>query len=115
MAYMLLLENKAKFNLHYVVYSKPDFGKIQFTDIEVYHLVQLALTILKNSTYSHFILATGSDRIICFDGKGCKKKFLHWEEKSCHKCHGIYAAHKWKHLIHCLSPSPKCYKVSQFG
>ena len=59
--HMLLLESKVKINFHYAVYSKLDFGNIQFTDTEVYHLVQLALNILKNSTFSHFILAPGSD------------------------------------------------------
>lgn len=114
-AYMLLLENEVDISFHYTEYSKPNFGKIQFTGIEVYHLVQFALTILRNCTFSYFILARGSDWIICFDGKVCKKKFLYREERNCHKFHYIYAAHKWKYLVQYIAPSPKCNKISQFG
>lgn len=53
---MLLLENVVGISFHHTGYSKSNVGKILFTDIEVYHLVRLALIILRNCTFSHFIL-----------------------------------------------------------
>lgn len=53
--------------------------------------------------------------IICFGGKYCKKKFLYCKERNCHKFHDTYTVYKWKYLIQYIAPSPKCYKISQFG